>query len=267
MFLDESKGVLKVSGEDRCRFLQGLITNDISSLKNDTDAIYTAILSPKGRYLYDFFIVTSGEDMYIVGQNTQAIYTKIKPYKLRLDVHLELFDAYKVYGQLDEKLSKTSIAFQDPRHIDLPMWLLSEAVLNADTNISEYHQRRFDFVVPESADLEHDKSIILEWGFERLNGISFTKGCYMGQELMSRTKHLGEIRKRLMLLRFSQDEGNSMAEVGGEVVFDGHSVGSVKAVHKQMAMALIRVDKLSKNHNLVPVSVGDISAVIVGFEG
>lgn len=259
MFLDDSRGVIKVSGGDKLRFLQGLITNDLGRLEKNDDAIYTALLSPKGRYLFDFFVVKQDEDLYLVGQKITDLYTKIKPYKLRLDVQLDILESLKVYGVFEDGFSvENEVVFRDPRHPKMPCWILSEYRSDTARIAQEYHRRRFEYTIPEGHELEVDKSIILEWGFERLNGISFTKGCYMGQELMSRTKHVGEIRKQLMTIKFSQELSPQF--VDQDVLMQGQPVGSIKAVFEDSAMAMVRL-------TLLPQDLTDSHVAVDGLEG
>lgn len=259
MFLDVSRGVIQISGSDRARFLQGLITNDVHQLKNDGDVVYTAMLSPKGRYWFDFFVVQHGEYLFIVGQNIQELFKKIRLYKLRLDVQLDILENYHVYGSFAKLVPPgTATVFKDPRHPQMPWWVISSHSEEGATDAQEYHNRRFEHTIPDLEDFEFDKSIILEWGFERLNGISFTKGCYMGQELMSRTKHLGEIRKRLMSIKFDEVVDESL--VGQDVVYSNTKVGAVKSVFENNAMALLRLEH-------IPDSTKDVEVTVCGVPG
>jgi folate-binding protein YgfZ len=261
MFLDSKRQVFQITGKDRYRFLQGLITQDINILeKGLSKAIYTALLTPTGRYQFDFFIVNANESLYLVSTVVEALLERIQPYKLRLDVQLiPLSDTYKVYGSF--QAFSTELSFQDPRHSALGYWLISDQPLVADRTYQEYIHHRFHLGIPEGEDFEIDRSIILEWGLEELNGISFTKGCYMGQELMSRTKHLGQIRKRILPLQFDDIHGD--ITVGDKITYNGTEIGNIKAVHNYLALGLIRIDMISiREEATVPVSVNDDKAII-----
>lgn len=263
MFLDNNRLVFKVSGADRFKFLQGLITQDISRLESgDVPVIYTALLSPNGRYQFDFFIATATDEaLWVVAANADALLSKIKPYKLRLAVEFEVcFETLQVYGSFTPLAEEGMFCFKDPRHFELPYWVIAEKGLAVHEDYTDYLDCRFGLGVPETQDFEYDRSIILEWGLEQLNGISFTKGCYMGQELMSRTKHVGQVRKRIFPCQF--DDVHGPITIGDDVMFQGNKVGEVKAVHKDLALVLLRTESLPLQLSTVPVLVGNEKAIV-----
>jgi folate-binding protein YgfZ len=263
MFIDHNRQVFYIRGTDRYRFLNGLITQDIGLLEKSThQAIYTALLSPNGRYQFDFFVVNVGESLMIIANDAEALLKRIQPYKLRLDVAFETAaENCRVYGSFQPFDTVEGGAFQDPRHSKLGYWLVTSQMLHATNTYDDYVHTRFHLGIPESQDLEKDRSIILEWGFEELNGISFTKGCYMGQELMSRTKHVGQVRKRILPLRF--DELHSTINVGDVVVYQGQDIGEIKAVHTYLALAMLRLDMLPlREQSTVSVIVNHDTAII-----
>lgn len=264
MFLDSNRLVFKISGNDRFKFLQGLITQDISLLeKNVEPAIYTALLSPNGRYQFDFFIVNDAPQsaLWVVAMNAEALLKKIKPYKLRLDVTIEpYFDVLRVYGSFTQENTDGVLSFQDPRHPSMPFWTISKTNIDLTQQYGDYVRHRLGLGIPDSDDFEYDRSIVLEWGFEELKGISFDKGCYMGQELMSRTKHVGEIRKRLLPCQL--DDIHGPVSVGDSVLFENKEVGVVKAIGETLALLLVRTGHLPLENSTVPVVVGKEKAVI-----
>ena len=126
--------------------------------------------------------------------------------------------------------------------------------------IDEYIDRCFEFGIANSLDLEKNKTIILEWNFEELNGISFKKGCYMGQELMSRTKHVGEVRKKIF--PFESTEDLSAIPLESEVMVNEEKVGVVKAVFGNRALVMLRLEKLRDLGH-----IESLHAKIQGIEG
>lgn len=261
MFLDPSRKVFHIAGNDRYRFLNGLITQDVHLLeKGEKKVIYSALLSPNGRYQFDFFVVNEKDGLYVIAVDAEELLKRIQPYTLRLDVHFTaLFDTHKVYG--NDFLFECDISFQDPRHPDLGCWGVTDKVLKLTSEYSKYRHNRFHLGIPDSEDFEKDRSIILEWWYEELGGISFAKGCYMGQELMSRTKHLGEIRKRLLPCQF--DEIHDEFNVGDKVFYQDEAIGEIKAVHEYLALALLRVDKIPiHQEETVPITVNQDKAII-----
>jgi tRNA-modifying protein YgfZ len=263
MFLDLNRKVFYISGADRFRFLNGLITQDISLLeKGQMPAIYTALLTPNGRYQFDFFVVVMGESLAVIAHDSEGLLKRIQPYKLRLDVQFQTAsDTTRVYGSFELPKGGASVSFKDPRCDDLGYWLISEESLPLTEDYAQYRHRCMGLGIPDSQDFEKDRSIILEWGFEELHGISFSKGCYMGQELMSRTKHVGQIRKRVLPLQF--DEVHGPIQVGDAVLYQGQEVGEIKAVHGYLALAMLRLDMIPiKENEVVSVNVNHDKAIV-----
>lgn len=261
MFLDPGRKVFQINGNDRYRFLQGLITQNIGLLeKKMQKGIYSALLTPTGRFLFDFFVLSDEESLYLISHEAEALLNRIKPYKLRLDVNfIPLFDTHKVYGSITPPSGE--LTFQDPRHPELGYWRVSDEPLQGKNDYSEYIHHRFHLGIPEGNDLEKERAIILEWGFEELNGISFTKGCYMGQELMSRTKHLGQIRKRILPIQFDETHGNF--NIGDIIQYQDEEVGEIKAKHNYLALAMIRLDMIPLHDNsTIPIKVNHDKAII-----
>lgn len=263
MFIDPNRNVFYVSGKDQYRFMNGLITQDMGLLeKSAQPAIYTALLSPNGRYQFDFFVVNLPDSLMIVAHDAEALLKRIQPYKLRLDVAVELAaENCRVYGGLQPFDDSNGVSFQDPRHSELGYWLVTHQTLQDTNHYNEYRHNRFHLGIPDSEDFEKDRSIILEWSFEELNGISFTKGCYMGQELMSRTKHVGQVRKRILPLQFDEIHGD--IKVGDSVTYQGQDIGEIKAVHDYLALAMLRLDMIPiREQSTVPVVVNHDKAIV-----
>lgn len=263
MFKDPNRQVFYISGNDRYKFLNGLITQDVNLLeKSIQPAIYTALLTPNGRYQFDFFVVNFKDSLMVVATEAEALLKRIQPYKLRLDVTFELvMGACNVYGSLQPLTEANGISFQDPRHPELGYRLITTETLDISSHYDEYRHNRFHLGVPDSEDFEKDRSIVLEWGFEELNGISFTKGCYMGQELMSRTKHVGQVRKRILPIQFDEIHGD--IHIGDVVMYRDQVVGEIKAVHNYLAIAMLRLDMIPiREESTVPVLVNNDKAIV-----
>lgn len=263
MFIDPNRKVFYISGADRYRFLRGLITQDVFVLeKGQQPAIYSALLAPNGRYQFDFFVVRAGGKLAIIAHDAEGLLKRIQPYRLRLDVQFEAVDESTfVYGSLTQAEKDSVISFKDPRCSQLGLWVISHELLRETEHYDQYRHLCLGMGIPDSQDFEKDRSIVLEWGFEELNGISFTKGCYMGQELMSRTKHVGQVRKRILPLQF--DEIHGSINVGDAVIFQGQKIGEVKAVQNYLALAMLRLDMIPiKEHDVVSVIVNHDQAIV-----
>jgi len=200
IFFLEYRAVLKLTGKDRHAFIQGLITQDIMLL-DQQPFLYSLLLSPQGKFQYDMFLFRADEALYIDTDRVDDLRTHLNRFKLRSDVQIETTDL-SVYASLAEipHLGEDFI-FKDPRHTDMGFRFYSYTALDGLISLAEYDRHRISLTVPDGIrDMIVDKSIPLEWNMDKLNAISWDKGCYIGQELTSRTKHLGLIKKRVATL-------------------------------------------------------------------
>lgn len=259
----ESRGVLKLSGSELDSFLQGLISNDIREADGEK-AIYAAFLTPQGKFLYDFFVIRQGDDVFLDcrAEDIPAFAKKLKMHKLRSDVSLDdVSEDYRIHALFDgdtsdilpadrgqKELTDGAIVFRDPRLAEAGLRLL--APVNADLSAfpdstpseDDYQHHRISLGLPEApTDLIADKSILLESGFDELNGVNWKKGCYMGQELTARTKYRGLVKKRLVPIHMDGQAGP-----GDDVMADGKVVGDVRSIIGDSGIAMIRVSALEE---------------------
>jgi folate-binding protein YgfZ len=194
MFLLENRAVIKISGEDRVTFLQGLITNDVTKATSHS-LLYGLMLNPQGRFLYDFFIQESADKLLldVPKPYLEEIIKKFKMYKLRSQVEIAI-SPLKVYAT---SLPKPGF-LQDPRCTTIGFRAMLESAADASEPFAIYEEQRIKNCLPDAEqDFFEDKSFPLEYGMDKLNAIDFNKGCYVGQEVTARTYHLGTIRKGL----------------------------------------------------------------------
>lgn len=232
------RGVIEIQGEDKATFLQGLITNDINLVAPE-NAIYAAMLTPQGRFLYDLFI-TERDGAYLLdveaGRLTDLV-KKLSLYKLRSRVSLMPRLDLKVYALWGGDAS--SEAFTDPRLKELGARMMGDLTPNASPE--DYNLHRLKLGIPEGGvDLIPEKSILLECGLDELNAISWTKGCYIGQELTTRTKFLGLVRKRLLPVVI---EGPTPT-FGADIFVEDAKVGTMCSHEDGYGLALLRLETL-----------------------
>jgi len=249
----QNRGLLKISGKDRYEFLQGLITNDIYSLK-ENQGLYSAFLTPQGKFLHDFFIYEQEEVFYLTPEKDrlEALYTKLMMYKLNLDITIQTESELSVYAMWGN-IHSSSMTFMDPRLPELGFigFLSAHQVEEfAQENgltlelFEFYDAWRIRWGIPDgSRDMVPEKSIILENGLDELNAISWTKGCYLGQELTARTKHRGIIRKRLLPVTI---EG-PMPSWGQEIFLKTLAVGEMRSSQGKWGLALLRIEDVLSN--------------------
>lgn len=242
-----NRSVLRLSGEDTYDFLQGLITQDIHLLKTQ-DALYTWMLTSKGRYLFDFFIVKDGDDL-LIDVGDREILKHFKLYKLRRKVDI-LETEMKVYTA--STYNGEALSFDDPRKSSFTRRILTPHLLyDATDDISAYTYARIARGIPEFPhDLDREKSFPLESQLKEMNGVSFKKGCYIGQELVSRTHYTGVIRKSLLPFQFED-----RIETGSVLTQNDHSVGEVRSSishhGKHVAIAMIRTEECDLSQNIM----------------
>ena len=265
----EDRGVLSIEGEDARTFLQGLISNDIDKVTPEL-AVYAALLTPQGKYLFDFMIAQQGERLLFETEVSRlpALIQRLTMYKLRAKADIadvsadfavaalpgsqvltvfDLADAPGMAISLDD-----GIVFVDPRLSALGARALLPRDSAAKTleakglkpgNPEDYQALRYQLGVPEgSIDLAVDKSTLLESGFEELNGVDFDKGCFVGQELTARMKYRALVKKRLMPIHF---DGASPAP-GSRIKADEREIGEIRSAGEGWGLALMRLDRLTE---------------------
>ncbi len=265
----EDRGVLSVSGQDRVSFLQGLVSNDIEKAGPGC-AVYAALLTPQGKYLYDFFVVEAGEagDALLLDcerAGLDGLMRRLSLYKLRADVTFKdrsgewAVAAVFGSGSIEAAIEGTAV-FADPRLAKAGVRCIlpkaeARAILEKagfdPADEADYDQFRLTLGLPDgSRDLIAEKSTLLESGFDELNGVDWDKGCYMGQELTARTKYRGLVKKRLMPVAFD----GPPPEPGTPVMLGGKEAGEVRsavATEKGgIGLALLRLDALENSADL-----------------
>lgn len=222
-----------LTGADRLEFLQNLVTNDVMQLRQD-GIVWAALLTPQGKYLADFFIIRQGDDLLIdiATPIAEATLRRLSMYRLRADVQIAPSDLQVSRGLGDMPAG----AVGDPRHPAMG-WRLYGPTALPDT--IDWDALRVQHVVPETGVELTPDTFILEAGFERLHGVDFRKGCYVGQEVTARMKHKTDLRKGLIGVRV---EGH--APVGTEIMAADRNVGTLFTQSGDKAIAHARFDRI-----------------------
>lgn len=221
----------EITGSEREHFLQGLVTNDLRKLSQGL--VYAALLTPQGKYLADFFLLQQGKAIVIDldGSIAEATIKRLSMYKLRADVAIAPSDlrVYRGTGPAPEG------ALPDPRHPDLGWRLYGE---RSGDDGTDWDAIRVAHCIPQTGIELTPDTFILEAGLERLDGVDFRKGCYVGQEVTARMKHKTELRKGLATVHV---EGP--AEYGAEITVDERRVGQLFTRAGDRAIAYLRFDR------------------------
>lgn len=252
------RGVITVGGPDRIEFLQGLVSNDVERLA-DGKAVWAALLTPQGKYRHDFFLAAHGDRILIDcegGDRMMDLGRTLHRYKLRSDITLGIAEGWSVAAALGGKPETgDGVVFADPRRPEMGWRILTSSSVEALAETSgfaigdrdAYDAVRIPLGLPDgSRDMQPDKAILLENGFDELSGVDWKKGCYMGQELTARTKYRGLVKKRLLPIRFEPAEGTTVPEPGAQVLFDARDAGEVRSVSGDVGLALLRLEALDK---------------------
>jgi folate-binding protein YgfZ len=266
------RGVLAVSGPDRRPFLQGLVSNDVEKV-GPSAARYSALLTAQGKYLHDFIITEFGESLWLEAEAARLadLKKRLSIYRLRADAALDErtdLAVAVIFGEgTADALALPSmpgaargfgsgIVFVDPRlatlgaRAILPRETARAALTDAglaEETFDAYDRLRLSLGIPDgSRDLVLEKSILLESGFDELNGVDWEKGCYIGQELTARTKYRGLVKKRLLPVRI---EG-SAPPPGTIVTVDGREVGEMRSSREGLGLALLRLEAILADRRL-----------------
>jgi folate-binding protein YgfZ len=216
------RAVLLIEGADAESFLQGMTTNDVRRARAK-EAVFTAFLSPQGKFLHDGFLIRTEDGFWLEMDKARLpeLKKRLSFHKLRARVTLQEKPEWQVAACWEAM--PVAFAFADPRLRALGHRLIGEH-LEGDASHQDYERLRLREGVPEGAkDLIFDRSLILDYGYDRLNGVDFAKGCYVGQEVTIRTKHRATLRKYLHCV---EGEGD-LPPAGSPVLREGKTIGAV----------------------------------------
>ena len=227
--------IWQITGKDALTFLQGLVSNDMRPLDGEPGIVWAALLTPQGKYLADFFVVRHGEDLLIdiATPLAPATLRRLTMYRLRADVQIIPTPLLTLRGLGPAP----DDALPDPRHPALG-WRAWRDAPGTPPSI-DWDAIRVAHCIPESGiELIPDDSYLLENGFERLHGVDFRKGCYVGQEVTARMKHKTDLRKGLVRVAI-----NGQAPVGTEILSSGKPAGTLFTQSGGQALAYLRFDR------------------------
>lgn len=253
-----NRALLHIGGSDAEAFLQGLITFDMDRLK-DRESGFGALLTPQGKLLFDFFVVPM-KDGFLLDTLADAgadLVKRLSMYKLRADVTVtdrsEDFCVLALLPPLDESAPSLlhGTVIPDPRHIGLGYRAymsnaeLGEALADAAMVIDEtdaYLAKRIKLGVPEAPlDFIYGDVFPHDINLDQMNAVGFEKGCFVGQEVVSRMKHRGTARRRIVLVS-STDE---LPEAGTEITVEKKIIGKLGSVTAHEGLAAVRVDRVN----------------------
>ncbi|HEY9164108.1 MAG TPA: folate-binding protein, partial [Magnetovibrio sp.] len=256
--------LIKIDGPDARSYLQGLVSQDMNRV-TATQAVYSAFLTPQGKFLYDFFCFEMDGALVLdcEADRRSDFFKRLSMYKLRSNVTLsDITDDFQVYAVLDDtdklglgtergqsKPFGSGVAYVDPRLSTMGARVAltkgDDALAQAGATpgiVEDYEYVRITQGLADGArDMDTDKALLLENGFEELDGVSFSKGCFMGQELTARTRYRGLVKKRLLPVAID----GPVPEAGTVLEIDGREAGEMRTSVGNIGLALVRLDQLT----------------------
>lgn len=238
--------IIDLSGDNALNFLQNLTTNDIKA----NNYCYSYALNSSGRYLFDFFVFKESDTKFLIdiNKNQAELFEKhLVMYKLRAKIRVDATSQlYKVVYSKEKPQFPCIFYTQDPRYDRLGFRCIVDIKTDLiGGGIGIYLEDKYHYGITDGyEDLIYEKSIPIEYGAEELNAVSYTKGCYIGQELISRTKYQGVLRKKIFKLSFESLDDLSISK-NDEIVANDKKIGVICSYYKNRAIGLVREEELS----------------------
>ena len=250
VYILEDRSILYVSGDDCYEFLQNLVSNDLSKVKDD-NSCFASLLTPQGKFLFEFIIIKHKSGYFIDCEKSQSeeLFKQLNLYKLRSKVDLmnlsnefvvaaislkkflEFDDAKQILGHTIRYREDPILL--DPRNQDLgarliinleKLYLSLKKLKLKSSDTSEYYTLSHKLgIVPLGLNKLQNKLFGVECNYEELNGIDYKKGCFVGQENTARIKHKDKLSKRL----FSLELINGSVKENDIINFEGKEIGKI----------------------------------------
>ncbi|MGH1418440.1 MAG: YgfZ/GcvT domain-containing protein [Hyphomicrobiaceae bacterium] len=272
------RGVLLISGSDAAAFLQNIITSDLDNVTAG-QAIYSALLTPQGKILFDFFLIPAGEAFLIDAPASEipALLKRLAMYRLRSDVEIadvsKAFVIEATWAGMRPTQDLEPILYQDPRHRDLGQRAIvtraqqeagetdgakEDPNLIFNATLQAYDAHRIDLGIPQGGkDFKFGDVFPHDALLDQLHGVSFAKGCYVGQEVVSRMHHRATARKRI--IRVVAANNASLPEAGTEITAGAAKIGKLGSSHASSGLALVRLDRAKEAIEAgTPIQAGDV---------
>lgn len=287
IILLEDRGLISITGEDSKNFLQNIITNDVEKVST-SNSIFSALFTPQGKYLFEFFLLLTKEGFLLDCDNkfTNEIITYLSKYKLRSKIEIKDISTNHVIGlislekfteiQNDESKNTDTIVYRDspvfidPRNKKLGARILSTLeklhltikkldlkIIKAENYFIDAHALGIPIKGVENL---KEQLFGLEANFEELKAIDFKKGCYVGQENTARMKLKNKLRRRLLPIKFDQE-----LSIGDELKYNNITIGKV-LINKPMPFALVKLfDPDFSEFNDKDISINDNKAKLINI--
>jgi len=243
----QNRGLVRVNGEDSEHFLENLITCEVVNMK-EGDTRFGALLTPQGKILYDFFLFReNGAYCFDINASLVAEFSKrLMFYRLRAKVDIVVLETIDVTACWGDDTPTGLNSHQDARHPEMGYRIYGETGDNMTSG--DYALHRISLNVPQGGiDFEYGDAYPHETLMDQFGGVDFRKGCYVGQEVVSRMQHRGSAKKRIVQITASEPLPHS----GTPITANGKPAGIVGSVAGNQGLALLRLDRVAKADQLL----------------
>lgn len=255
-----NRAVFRLSGDNVTSWLDGLISNSIAK----DGLTFAALLTPQGKIIADFFISHHGESLLLETPTKFAadLFKRLRMYKLRAPIEIEdLSQSHNVYAIWD--------GLGDEGHTDPRLPALGRRLITTEDlpDTGDYNAHRLSLGIPESEwDFETVTTFPADANMDHLSGVDFKKGCFVGQEVVSRMRRMTTVKKRFRAVVLS-----GQADAGDKILSGARVIGELLSVHasqgaQSMGMAMIRLDRLAAATEN-PIVNGEEVQIMGGFDG
>jgi len=243
------RALIEIKGDGVLAFLQDLVTANVAALKPG-EAAHGALLTPQGKILFDFFILATNDGVLIDCSEDSAasLVQKLTLYRLRRALSIERVDKLAVaavWGAAHGYTVGDGHVFADPRNADLGARVIAPTTkINSISNQppESYRDHRYQLGIGDAAEIGSGELFPHEACYDQFSSVDFSKGCYVGQEVVSRMQHRGTARSRLVPI----DASGALPASGAKIMADDRQVGTVLGSHGSHGLALIRLDRAAK---------------------
>lgn len=238
----QDRGLIHIEGEDRHAFLQGLVSNDVLSIPSG-QIRYACLLTPQGKFLHDLFI-HEGDGFLLIdcegGNRARDLYDRLNKYRLRSKVKISVEESSPVYAVFG-----TAEGHPDPRHKDMGHRTFTKPD-HTEKPFEAWDTHRIRLGIPDgSRDMIVERDTLLDGNIDKLNGIDWDKGCYMGQELTARMHYRTLGKKRLHPVKITGPAPAPFTDIH----LNGELIGQMRSFCGNIGLAMLRDDALETLHD------------------
>ena len=241
------RSLIEISGDEAEIFLDNILTCKVIGLANN-EASFGALLTPQGKILFDFFLIkTSTGYLFDIASNLSSDFIKrLTFYRLRAKVTIEPKLDLKVFAIWDSETPTSNLCIKDPRLDAMGLRDYSGQLPTGEE--IDYKAHRINNGIPQgNHDFEYGNAYPHEVLMDQFGGVDFKKGCYVGQEVVSRMQHRGTAKKRIVMITAN----NNLPDNGTAITADGKPAGTLGSVSDNHALAMLRLDRVAKAQSVL----------------